>query len=152
MVTLLMPVKRVVSIRASMYVSSPGLRKVLGVEALTQPQETRTLEMFTGRAVLLTTLKLWVRVGPRGTEPKSLDSSSNSESAQVAAAAGSHGAGLAIAAHNAFTSSMAEGLQVVALLAIVGAVAAAWALPGRRGTNTAHMEAAPETAPQLVAA
>src|SRR5262245_40836409 len=44
--------------------------------------------MFTGRAVLLTTRKLCVRVGPRGTEPKSLDSSSNSESAQVAAAAG----------------------------------------------------------------
>ena len=44
--------------------------------------------MLTGPLVLLTTRKWWTSVGPRGTEPKSLDSSSNIESAQVAEKAG----------------------------------------------------------------
>src|SRR4051794_29912927 len=88
MVTVRTPVKRVVSMRATMAVDSPGRRKGLRTWALVQPHETRTLEMLTGPAVLLVTRKEWARVGPRGTEPKSLDSSSNSASAHVPAAAG----------------------------------------------------------------
>src|SRR5262249_14045252 len=59
----------------------------LRAEAVTQPQETRTLAMLTGVRVLLTRRNGWVSVGPRGTEPKSFDSSSNRESAHVAAGA-----------------------------------------------------------------
>src|SRR5665213_25941 len=88
MVTLLTPMKRDVSMRATMAVSSPGLRRVFRAEALVHPQETRTLEMLTGCLVLLTTRKACVCTGPRATEPKSLDISSNIESAQVAATAG----------------------------------------------------------------
>src|SRR5436305_2730065 len=88
MVTLLTPVKRVVSIRATTAVSSPGLRYERRAVALVQPQETRTLLMLTGPPVLLTTRKGWTKVGPRGTEPKSLLSSSKRPSAQEAAAAG----------------------------------------------------------------
>src|SRR5918912_540551 len=87
MVTLLTPVKRVLSRRARTKVDSPGLRKGGATEALTQPQDTRRPEMLTGPPVLLTTRKGWVSVGPRGTDPKSLESSSNSASAQVAAGA-----------------------------------------------------------------
>src|SRR5437899_1553675 len=88
MVTDLGPMKRVVSIWARIKVSSPGLRKVRGrALALTQPQETRTLEMLTDPRVLLTTRKSCLWAGPRGTEPKSLDSSLKSPSAHVAAPA-----------------------------------------------------------------
>src|SRR4051794_28383453 len=88
MVTLLAPRKRVVSMRAWMAVDSPGLSQAFRAAAVTQPQETRTLAIWTGAWVLLVTRKWWVRVGPRGTEPKSLDSSSNIASAHEAAAAG----------------------------------------------------------------
>src|SRR5947209_12028412 len=74
--------------RATTAVSSPGLSHGFMTVALTQPHDTRTPVMLTGPLVLLTTRKGWVRVGPRGTEPKSLDSSSNMASAHVAAAAG----------------------------------------------------------------
>src|SRR3954470_14812867 len=88
MVTLLAPRKRVVSMRAWTAVDSPGLSQAFRAAAVTQPQETRTLAIWTGAWVLLVTRKWWVRVGPRGTEPKSLDSSSNIASAHEAAAAG----------------------------------------------------------------
>ena len=52
------------------------------------PQDTRMLEMLTGCCVLLTTRNEWTWTGPRATVPKSLDSSSNMESAQVAALTG----------------------------------------------------------------
>jgi EmrB/QacA subfamily drug resistance transporter len=71
---------------------------------------------------------------------------------QVAAAAGPHGAGLATAAHSAFTSSMTDGLQLVAVLAIAGALAAAWALPRRGGTVPAQLQQTDRTRPELIAA
>src|SRR5690348_15287108 len=70
--------------RATRCVDSPGSRWPLRATALTQPHETRTLEMLTGPRVLLTTRKGCVSIGPRGTEPKSLENSSNKASAQVA--------------------------------------------------------------------
>src|SRR5690348_14642528 len=88
MVTDRSPVKRVVSIRATTKVDSPDSRWPLRATALTQPHETRTLEMVTGPRVLLTTRKGCDNIGPRGTEPKSLENSSNSASAQVADQAG----------------------------------------------------------------
>src|SRR4051794_22347631 len=87
MVTFFGPVNRVVSIRASIAVSSPGFREVFSALADTHPQETRTLKMVRSFLVLLTTRKLCFWVGPRGTEPKSLLSSSKRPSAQVAALA-----------------------------------------------------------------
>jgi EmrB/QacA subfamily drug resistance transporter len=54
---------------------------------------------------------------------------------QVAAHAGPHAAMVANAAHRAFASSMSDGLQVAAIFALAGAIAAGWALPTRR---TAH--------------
>src|SRR5262245_28093378 len=87
MVTVFDPVNRVVSIWASIAVSSPGLRNVLRGLAVTQPHETRTLEMLTGCLVLLTTRNWCLSIGPRGTEPKSLLNSSKRPSAQVAAGA-----------------------------------------------------------------
>src|SRR5579883_3554606 len=75
--------------RATTCVDSPGSRWPLRATALTQPHETRTLAMLTGPRVLLTTRNVWVSVGPRGTEPKSLENSSKSASAHVADKAGS---------------------------------------------------------------
>src|SRR5262245_25982425 len=73
----------------TMLVSSPGFRLCLTADAVVQtPQETRMLWMVTVFLVLLTRWNGCDSVGPRGTEPKSLDTSSNSESAQEAAAAG----------------------------------------------------------------
>src|SRR5262249_17904389 len=63
-------------------VSSPGPSVDFSTLAVTQPQETRTLEMVTGVFVLLTRRNGWLRAGPLGTEPKSFDSSSKRESAQ----------------------------------------------------------------------
>jgi EmrB/QacA subfamily drug resistance transporter len=71
---------------------------------------------------------------------------------QVAATAGPHAAGLAVAAHSAFTTSMTDGLQVVAVLAVAGALAAAWALPKCGRPASAQVEAAGATAPELIAA
>ncbi len=71
---------------------------------------------------------------------------------QVAAAAGPHAAGLATAAHNAFASSMADGLQVVGILAMAGAVVVALALPRRRATAPAQLEDAGHATPELIAA
>src|SRR5215831_7383719 len=88
MVTVLAPEKRRVSIWATTAVSSPGARVPLRAVAVTQPQETRTLAMETVVLVLLTRRKGCCSVGPRGTEPKSLDRSSNMASAHVAALAG----------------------------------------------------------------
>src|SRR5262245_5300663 len=88
MVTVRGPMKGEVSIRATIAVSSPGLREFFSTEAVTQPQETRRLLMLTGFRVLLTTRKWWTRLVPRGVEPKSLLNSSNSVSAHVAALAG----------------------------------------------------------------
>src|SRR3954453_18772748 len=88
MVTLRTPGNRVVSMRATTAVASPGARSVLRAVAVVQPHETRTLLIRTGPRVLLVTRKGWVRAGPRGTDPKSRDNSSNSASAQVPAAAG----------------------------------------------------------------
>src|SRR5690242_922699 len=74
--------------RARMCVDSPGSRRPLTAVALTQPHETRTLAMLTTPRVLLVTRKGCDKVGPRGTEPKSLENSSKSASAQVADKAG----------------------------------------------------------------
>src|SRR5579871_4519407 len=71
-----------------MVVDSPGSRCPFNATALTQPHETRTLAMLTAPRVLLTTRKGWLSIGPRGTEPKSLENSSNKASAQVADKAG----------------------------------------------------------------
>src|SRR5260370_31679736 len=75
-----------------MAVSSPGLREDFAAEALVHPQETRTLLMLTGCLVLFTRRKLCVWMEPWGTDPKSLDSSSNIESAQAAAPTGAEAA------------------------------------------------------------
>src|SRR5438045_293962 len=88
MVTVRGPMKRLVSIRARMAASSPGWRKFFVADALTQPHETRTPEMLIGRWLLFVSRNGWTRVGPWGTDPKSLDSSSNIASAQVVAGAG----------------------------------------------------------------
>src|SRR5262245_26347549 len=69
-------------------VSSPGASVGFSTPAVTQPQETRTLETVTGDRVLLTSRNGCVSAGPLGTEPKSFDSSSKRESAQEAAPAG----------------------------------------------------------------
>src|SRR5450631_2722072 len=87
MVTVLEPVNRVVSILATMDVSSPGFSAPLRAVALTQPHETRTLEMLTAFFVLFVTRKWCVRVGPLGTDPKSLLNSSKRLSPQVPALA-----------------------------------------------------------------
>src|SRR5579862_8881917 len=71
--------------RAITTVSSPGCNVFFNAQALVQPHETRTLEMFTALLVLFLTRNGWVNAGPRGTDPKSLDSSSNIPSAQEAA-------------------------------------------------------------------
>src|SRR5262249_36502973 len=57
MVTVRGPRNREVSIRARTAVSSPGARVVFSAAAVTHPQETRTLLMFTGVRVLLVTRK-----------------------------------------------------------------------------------------------
>src|SRR3954454_12737639 len=67
-------------------VSSPGARVDLRAWAETQPQETRTPEMVTVWSVLLTNRNGCCSVGPRGTEPKSRDNSSNKPSAHEARA------------------------------------------------------------------
>src|SRR5579884_1977580 len=74
--------------RATMCVDSPGSSCPLRATALTHPQETRILAMLTVPRVLLTTRKACSNIGPRGTEPKSLENSSNRASAQVAERAG----------------------------------------------------------------
>src|SRR5260370_38601948 len=88
MVTALEPKKRRVSIYAWRAVDWPGARLVSRAPALTQPQETRTPEMCTGQLVLLVRRNRCETVGPRGTEPKSLESSVNMASAQEPAQTG----------------------------------------------------------------
>src|SRR5205085_3398062 len=88
MVTLLLPMKRRVSIRALITVDLPGATSSSSALALVQPHETRTLVMWTGWPVLFVRRNGWDTVGPRGTEPKSLLKSSNIASAHVPAAAG----------------------------------------------------------------
>src|SRR5438445_492861 len=65
-----------------MTVSCPGARFVCRALAEVQPQDTRTLITRTGEPVLLTRRKGWTATVPCGTEPKSLESSSNRPSAQ----------------------------------------------------------------------
>src|SRR5947207_1003794 len=88
MVTFLTPKNRRVSMWAWIEVDSPGSSSVLVALAVTQPQETLTPEMWTGLPVLLVSRKGCVSAGPRATEPKSLESSSNMASAQEPAKAG----------------------------------------------------------------
>src|SRR5262245_31251435 len=88
MVTLLDPLKRVVSIWAWMAVDWPGASSAWKALAVTQPHETRMLAMWTVEPVLLVMRNRCVSVGPRGTEPKSLLRSSNRPSAHEAADAG----------------------------------------------------------------
>src|SRR3954447_12962713 len=87
MVTFFVFWKRRVSIWARMAVSWPGFKKVWSACAVVQPQETRTLVMWTGEFVLLTRRNGCVRICPRGTEPKSRESSSNMPSAHEEAEA-----------------------------------------------------------------
>src|SRR5262245_8431127 len=88
MVTTFAPTNRVVSIVAYTVVDSPGLSVLARARAVTQPHETRTLEMVTALFVLFVTRKSCASSGPRGTEPKSFDKASKRPSAQVAAPAG----------------------------------------------------------------
>src|SRR5438270_9347992 len=90
MVTALEPANRRVSIWAVIAVLLPGATSSCTAAALVQPHETRTPAMWTVCLVWLVRSKVWLRVGPRGTEPKSLDNSSNMESAQDAAEAVPH--------------------------------------------------------------
>src|SRR5439155_23973301 len=71
-----------------MAVDWPGAKLVCRALALTQPQETRTLEMCTGVPVLLVIENRWERAGPGGTAPNSLESSVNMASAQEPARTG----------------------------------------------------------------
>ncbi len=74
---------------------------------------------------------------------------------QVDVHAGPHAAMVAAAAHHAFASGMSDGLQVAAIFALVGVIAAGWALPRRRNATPAPIECVePSTgaAPSLVAA
>src|SRR5690242_561798 len=73
---------------AWMTVDCPGARTLSRALALTQPHETRTLEIWTGLPVLLVTRKGCDRVGPRTTGPKSAENSSNMASAQEPAMMG----------------------------------------------------------------
>src|SRR5207248_9274469 len=61
-------------------------KTVCSARAVVQLQPERTLPICTVELVLLTMRKGWVSVGPRGTLPKSRDTSSNNDSAQLAAA------------------------------------------------------------------
>src|SRR5438874_4028978 len=88
MVTALVPKNRRVSMYAWMAVECPGARFVSTALAVTQPQDTRTPEMCTGLLVLLVRRNRCETVGPRGTEPKSLESSVNMASAQEPAHTG----------------------------------------------------------------
>src|SRR5437870_3656642 len=69
-----------------MAVSWPGARSCCSAWAEVQPQETRTEAMCTRWLVLLTRRNGCVSVGPRGTDPKSRESSSKSASAHEAEA------------------------------------------------------------------
>jgi EmrB/QacA subfamily drug resistance transporter len=72
---------------------------------------------------------------------------------QVAATSGSHGPTVAAAAHGAFASAMGAGLEVAAVLALVGAIGAAWALPARRRpASGSHLGYGAERERQLAAA
>ncbi len=74
---------------------------------------------------------------------------------QVAAHAGPHAAVVATAAHRAFASGMSDGLQVAAIFALAGVIAAGWALPRRRREALAPIDRVEQptgTATSLVAA
>src|SRR5437763_5018541 len=88
MVTALVPKNRRVSMYAWMAVECPGARFVSSALAVTQPHDTRTPEMCTRLPVLFVRRKRCETVGPRDTEPKSLESSVNSASAQEPAQPG----------------------------------------------------------------
>src|SRR5579883_2069436 len=65
----------------------PGATSACVADADTQPHDTRTPAMWTGWPVVLVKRNEWVSVGPRGTEPKSRDNSSNMPSAHEPAEA-----------------------------------------------------------------
>src|SRR5262249_15545076 len=88
MVTFLSRWNRPVSIWAIMAVDCPGARVFWRGQAVTQPQDTRTVLMVTGTPVLLVRRKGWTRSGPFGTEPKSRLTLSNMASAHEAARVG----------------------------------------------------------------
>jgi EmrB/QacA subfamily drug resistance transporter len=71
---------------------------------------------------------------------------------QVAASAGPRGASVTVAAHQAFTTAMGRGMEVAAVVAIVGAVACAWALPAHRRATADELEPAECPSPELAAA